>query len=1590
MLKKLCFILIQIIVFVSQSTLARTVVKENHASEYSLYEIVEISLSVTEPSAQNPFRDVSISAVFTTPSADQIQINGFCDSSDGTLFRLRFTPSQSGTYSYQITYQDPAGNEQFPGHFNVNSAGSRKGFITADTEYPTRFKFTNGGYPFICSKTAWLIAGIPENTYKGFIYKMLPRKENCLRFGIEFDYSIADPFIDVWPWAGSRSNPNYTRFDIDFWRNLESIIEYAAERDVYMECVLFTSLRTTLDWTHAERYLDYFLARLACYPSIILFETNNEYNSTIDSKSYLKKMADYIHQNDPYGHLVAPAHRSTTDAALADEDWVDVAINHWAKKNMKNKLSIIYDIATRITKYDKPAWCDETARENRHDNNSSVHRRKQYWTWNMAGVYWSFHSWEGCEGIMDLQYNGPGHEYEPFIRPFWEKTEFWKMLPNNNLIRNDPPTLYERCIASDEEIVIYMVNGPDDPGTLAVLPDNYTDSGPIRVELPSGIFTAEFYNPANGQYYTDYKETDISGGQNVTLTFPTFNHDLVIYISKTREFPVTKADFSAQPLTGYAPLTVQFTDLSTDANSHEWDFGDGSPSSSLKDPVHVYQSAGTYTVTLTATGAYNADTEVKNAYIEVKERTVGFTDITSASNTAGFSSAGYGHAVSFTDVDLDQLVDLFVSNAGGSPKPVDLLYKNQGNGNFANESVIRGIGDEGYTHCIVNADFDFDGDPDAFFANQPVGADNSAGRNRLYRNDGTGYYSDITDLSGLAEEYNYTRGAIACDINSDGFLDIYAVNWAAANEMYINDGSGHMKREDRGANSVPGNPGIETGVTAADFDQDGDVDIYVCRHDAGNLLYVNDGTGYFSEDAASRGLNACGRSNGATFVDIDNDSDLDLFVINESLSGSTVLPLLNVFINNGDGTFQNKSENYGIHVSGYTVVFGDVDNDADPDMALIRNNKTQADEKPGLYLNDGAGGFELVNGSGIEVNAQDARGAGFADIDNDGDLDLYIACAAGQNFMLRNDLAKGNHYIDILCQGPKGDYGGIGSKVSVYEPGHIGESEYLLGYREVVSNFGYLSQSQPALHFGLGQFSSCDIRIELIKTDSLENSVLDTTNVGADQLLVFDTFNEFYPPVIIDARESGDRNLSFTWSRVNGATGYHVYRDKSPDFVPDLQGGSNRIAENINDQDPTVPDVQWTDTDPVTGDINNNYFYKITFVRNSEESAASSTFGEFDFELLTTDKTDFNEIALPLYLKNVQKASDLMNLSPDFNSVAKWNTALQDYDMYAPGYEMSNFSIEPGYPYYVNVKNGGILTITGEILFPVFQLDTTRTTDFNEIILTFDKTHIQNASALMADIQHCNSVARWDAVAQGYEQYIPGLEFTDFVTLAGYPYYVNVTANTVWPEKSLSKPAGPAQKANVFATSKAPHAVYGEINQAGFSRFVAYMKHSPTDVLTNRSPGCVINGHHWVVQAAGFKNGWKTGDIMAIEFYDGKDQLLGKTEKSLTHNAYDNTGIFDAGQVPKTYSLEQNYPNPFNAETVISYTVPENSLLSLKIYNTRGQLIRTLADQNQPPGKYKVVWDGKNEAGVPVASGTYLCCMKSGRFRKVIKAVLLK
>ena len=456
---------------------------------------------------------------------------------------------------------------------------------------------------------------------------------------------------------------------------------------------------------------------------------------------------------------------------------------------------------------------------------------------------------------------------------------------------------------------------------------------------------------------------------------------------------------------------------------------------------------------------------------------VSFSDITGSSDTEGYSASGYSHGAAFADVNQDGFYDLFVSNAVWDEAVPDMLYINQGDRSFDQENNARGTSDAGMTHSVVNADFDNDGDLDVYFANMPENDNSPRGRDALYRNDGNGYYTNITDWAGIATDQNRAKGAVAADFNNDGFLDIYINNAGHNNIMYFNDGTGKMQRVDRGANGPSGDTSTKQGTTVADIDNDGDVDIYACRRDAANWLFINDGNGNFTEEAAARGVNLGGRSKGSAFSDIDNDGDLDLIVMNEA-ENTNVLPYVRFYINQGNGHFVDNSLQYNIKASGYSTVLTDVDNDADIDMVVLRNDEKDTNAKPELYLNDGAGNFSIQSLTGVDVSTKDPRAGVFGDIDNDGDMDLYFTSANGEGFMLRNVTNSGYNYLDVLCIGPGGDYGGFGTKVYVYEQGFVNDASKLIGFQQSVSNTAYLSQNQTALHFGLGENSFVDVVVE--------------------------------------------------------------------------------------------------------------------------------------------------------------------------------------------------------------------------------------------------------------------------------------------------------------------------------------------------------------------------------------------------------------------------------------------------------------------------------------------------------------------------------
>ncbi len=466
-----------------------------------------------------------------------------------------------------------------------------------------------------------------------------------------------------------------------------------------------------------------------------------------------------------------------------------------------------------------------------------------------------------------------------------------------------------------------------------------------------------------------------------------------------------------------------------------------------------------------------------------------FFDITLSAGTGGPTASGQtgGHAAIFSDVDGDGLTDLYHTMLFKSDMS-DLFFHNTGNNVFADEGVARGINDfDGGSHGSTFSDLDNDGDFDLF--NGTTGSDTLPESNNVYRNDGTGFFTDVTSQAGLLGRQEPTRGVLAFDMDRDGDLDLLAItNYLGTNdppgernEFYRNDGGLKFTAIESGPlYTAPAGQG----ATDIDYDGDGDIDIFAGNRTGDLNIIQNDGLGNFTLiSPASIGITHQGRE-GATFGDVNNDGHLDVLL--SDYNDTANFAMEHLYVNNGNGTFTFHST--FSQTDGYMGAFGDFDNDGDLDIVFSGDQI--------VYINDGSGNFSV--GPAVPVTGiDDPRGIGLADIDNDGDLDFAIGAKRSRNYLIRNDLSGSGNWLKIKLISPFGQAGAFGAKLKVYPFGQLGGQ--LLAFREARSNNGYLGQNEPVMHVGLGGNTSVDVEVIF-----LDGRKVTQTGVPVNQTITID------------------------------------------------------------------------------------------------------------------------------------------------------------------------------------------------------------------------------------------------------------------------------------------------------------------------------------------------------------------------------------------------------------------------------------------------------------------------------------------------------
>ena len=362
------------------------------------------------------------------------------------------------------------------------------------------------------------------------------------------------------------------------------------------------------------------------------------------------------------------------------------------------------------------------------------------------------------------------------------------------------------------------------------------------------------------------------------------------------------------------------------------------------------------------------------------------------------------------DFDNDGYLD--VVSSGESLLDSMHYFKNNGDGTFSDLSEISGLQLLTGGINIIQTDYNNDGFKDIFVCRRGK-TKKAIEPNSLLRNNGDGTFTDVTEESGLLSFYP-SQSATWADFNNDGWLDIYIGNQAEhleniPSELYINNKNGTFTEVSKKANAVV--IAFVKGVTSGDFDNDGLKDIFVSCQDGKKVLLKNtgtkDGIPVFADVTRKAGIIDNDGTAGTWFWDYDNDGWLDILIASKKFLGlptayfaaealGRTVPAhdgkLFLYHNNHDGTFEEASKKMGLDrvVVAMGSNFGDIDNDGYLDFYLGTGNLDFSVLVPNkLFRNNGGKSFTDITNSARVGNLQKGHGVSIADIDNDGDQDIY-------------------------------------------------------------------------------------------------------------------------------------------------------------------------------------------------------------------------------------------------------------------------------------------------------------------------------------------------------------------------------------------------------------------------------------------------------------------------------------------------------------------------------------------------------------------------------------------------------------------------
>lgn len=342
---------------------------------------------------------------------------------------------------------------------------------------------------------------------------------------------------------------------------------------------------------------------------------------------------------------------------------------------------------------------------------------------------------------------------------------------------------------------------------------------------------------------------------------------------------------------------------------------------------------------------------------------------TEKASSFGVDTSGASFAVAFADVNNDGNIDMFVTNSGTG----NHLYINPGTGEqFTDTTSAAGLDDDGPSRGAVFADVNGDGHLDLFTTA-------SDAPNHLYEGFGDGRFNDITSETGVSDS-GFGQGACFADVDGDGDLDLFVANFGQTNNLYINNGKGVFANKTKAAGLF--DDGVNSfGCTFGDVDNDGDLDLYISNAGSYNNLYINNGDSTFTDITWKAGVQGdTKQGRGVSFADLNGDGNLDLYMVAPQTPNM-------IFFGDGTGKFVDGCEHAGVCDTGPAQGMSIADVDGDGDLDIFVSNILSASM---MYENDGAGHFtEVASEAGLDYHLF-GQGIAFGDLDGDGLLDMYV------------------------------------------------------------------------------------------------------------------------------------------------------------------------------------------------------------------------------------------------------------------------------------------------------------------------------------------------------------------------------------------------------------------------------------------------------------------------------------------------------------------------------------------------------------------------------------------------------------------------